>query len=210
MPVKINYGCGHSAPEGWLNFDASPMVFVQRLPFVGRFLVKSEQRFPENVRYGDVVKGLSVSDGKAQCVYASHVLEHLTRDEFVVALRNTFRMLGSGGIFRLIVPDLRELIATYLEHTAAGKVDANDFFLRSSGLGQETMPRTVVERLRYALGRSNHMWAWDWPSIQNQLQECGFVKSRRCKAGDFGDPVFAEVENPERVAWSVAAEAAKP
>ncbi|MCI5142460.1 MAG: methyltransferase type 11, partial [Candidatus Electrothrix sp. ATG1] len=28
----IHYGCGLSAPESWLNFDASPTLRLQRIP----------------------------------------------------------------------------------------------------------------------------------------------------------------------------------
>ena len=67
----VQYGCGSSAPEGWLNFDASLRV---RLGIRGKV-------FPRNVRYGDIVRGLpikAIKDGTAKAVYASHILEHLT------------------------------------------------------------------------------------------------------------------------------------
>jgi len=66
--VYVQYGCGSSAPEGWLNFDAS-----LRVPLGIRGKV-----FPRNVRYGDIVRGLPIKDGTAKAVYASHILEHLT------------------------------------------------------------------------------------------------------------------------------------
>jgi hypothetical protein len=43
--VYVQYGCGSSAPEGWLNFDASLRV---QLGIRGKV-------FPRNVRYGDIV-----------------------------------------------------------------------------------------------------------------------------------------------------------
>src|SRR6516165_10114212 len=67
--VYVQCGCGSSAPEGWLNFDAS-----LRVPLGIRGKV-----FPRNVRYGDIVRGLPIKDGTAKAVYASHILEHLIR-----------------------------------------------------------------------------------------------------------------------------------
>ena len=54
--LYVQYGCGFSAPEGWKNFDASPTLQFERLPVIGRLFTKNASRFPENVRYGDIVK----------------------------------------------------------------------------------------------------------------------------------------------------------
>ncbi len=77
--THVQYGCGHSAPDGWLNYDASFTLRVERFPLGGRFVRKNAQRFPANVSFGDIVKGLPVSDASVDGVYASHVLEHLSR-----------------------------------------------------------------------------------------------------------------------------------
>ena len=208
--MYVNYGCGFNAPPDWVNFDVSPTLRLERLPLLGRY-ISNKERFPENVRYGDIVKGLPVADGSANGVFASHVLEHLRRDEFCTALKNTFRMMSSGGIFRVIVPDLQSLIQTYIDRVSAGKQDANDLFLRSSHLGCEHAPQTLIGHLRHTFGRTDqHYWMWDWPSIRTRLQETGFVGVRKCTYRDCSDPAFASVEAEERFAWSVAAEAIKP
>src|ERR1700688_376097 len=77
----VQYGCGWSAPEGWTNFDASLTLKWERIPILGR-CTKNSRRFPPNVRSGDIVKGLPVGDESCHGVYASHVLEHLTLEEF--------------------------------------------------------------------------------------------------------------------------------
>ena len=45
------------------------------------------------MRVGDVVRGLPVADQSCDGVYASHVLEHLSRTDFEAAMRETFRIL---------------------------------------------------------------------------------------------------------------------
>ena len=59
--LRVQFGCGFTAPETWLNFDASPTLRVERLPLVSRLYTKNEQRFPPNVEYGDIVKGLPLA-----------------------------------------------------------------------------------------------------------------------------------------------------
>jgi SAM-dependent methyltransferase len=109
--MYVQYGAGLCAPSRWVNFDSSPRLWVERFPVIGRF---AGRLFPLNVRFGNIVSGLPIPVGAADGVYASHVLEHLSRADFETAIRNTFQMLKPGGIFRLIVPDLEIRAAMYL------------------------------------------------------------------------------------------------
>ena len=97
MGVYVQYGCGNSCPQDWVNFDASPTLRLQRLPLVGALFRRGSTVFPAGVRYGDIVKGLSLADDSVDGIYASHVLEHLSLADFARALRNTIRLLRPGG-----------------------------------------------------------------------------------------------------------------
>ena len=194
----VHYGCGHHAPDQWLNFDASLTLRVEHLPALGRLVKKNASRFPSNVLFGDIVRGLPVADGSAQGAYASHVLEHLSRDSMAIALRNTFRMLQPGGVFRLIVPDLETRARRYLADLEAGRNDANDRLLRDSYLGLESEPSGLIGHLSDRFGKNKHLWMWDYPSIKSALETAGFVAIRRCEIGDSGDPAFAAVEQQNR------------
>src|ERR1700754_5145043 len=113
--MYVQYGSGWlSAPEGWINFDASFTLRWERTPLVGRLYSKNSQRFPSSVRFGDIVAGLPVKESSCRGVYASHVLEHLSLSEFHLALENTKKILADGGIFRAIVPDLEWSAREYL------------------------------------------------------------------------------------------------
>jgi SAM-dependent methyltransferase len=194
----VQYGCGHSAPDGWLNYDASSTLRVERLPVVGRFVKKNARRFPANVVLADILKGLPIADGSADGVYASHILEHLSRGSMHVALQNTYRMLRPNGIFRLIVPDLEARARRYLADLEAMRLDANDRFLRSSYLGVEADSKGLDSLASAMFGRSTHLWMWDYPSIEAALKTAGFTSIRRCDMGDSGDPAFAAVEQYDR------------
>ena len=41
----VQYGCGFSAPEQWLNFDASPTLRFERLPIIGSLYTKNKSDF---------------------------------------------------------------------------------------------------------------------------------------------------------------------
>jgi hypothetical protein len=69
----VQYGCGLSAPKEWLNFDASPTLRMQKNFFFKYFITKIQNtKFPDNVKYGDIVKGLPVKTGSCDAVYCSH------------------------------------------------------------------------------------------------------------------------------------------
>lgn len=85
----VQYGCHHCAPKTWQNFDASPTLRFERFPILGKLYTKNPTRFPENVEYGDIVKGLPLPSNSCDGVYASHVLEHLALEDIRVALKNT-------------------------------------------------------------------------------------------------------------------------
>lgn len=199
--VFVQYGCGLSAGEGWLNFDASPRLRIERLPAIGGvvsdLLSTRTVRFPNSVRFGDIRKGPLVAAGAAQAVYASHVLEHLSLADFRRALVNTHVMLADGGVFRFIVPDLRERARRYVANAQSGSAAA-ETFMRSTFLGRESRPAGVMGWLSELMGNPHHLWMWDEPSLAEELSAAGFVAIRRCEMGDSEIGMFSVVEDKGR------------
>lgn len=193
----IQYGCGWCgpAPAGWRNFDASPTLRFERIPLLGRLYTKNETRFPPNVEYGDIVKGLPVEEGSSNGIYCSHVLEHLPLYDFRTALLNTHRILRPGGIFRFVLPDLEFFAKQYIENCSE---DAAMIFMRETSLGYEKRPRDLIGALKAWLGNSEHMWMWDFKSIVPELAAAGFAGIRRAYFHDSLDARFREVELKNR------------
>ena len=201
--THIYNGASTSAVPGWLNFDASLTVRVQNLPVVGRRLARLKGNafdFPVFLKYGDIIKGLPVPDASADGVYASHVLEHLSLEDMRTALRYTLRILKPGGVFRLIVPDLRERARRYVARVEADPDDAEaaPWFVADTELGEARPLGGTLTRMRGALALGRHQWMWDYPSMARELDRAGFVQIRPSKFGDAEDPKFAEVEQMDR------------
>jgi SAM-dependent methyltransferase len=199
--VYMQYGCGHSAPPGWRSFDASPTLVLQRLPIVGSLARRARSPFPERVEHGDILSGLPLAPASCRGIYASHVLEHLALIDARKALRNTHALLAPGGVFRLVVPDLRSYARRYLE---ANDHKASHQFMEETCLGSHTRARGLKGMVLEFLGNSRHLWMWDLPSMQHELQAAGFVDIRACSAFDSEDPRFAEVEDPGRFVDALA------
>lgn len=205
--LYVQYGCGFDAPGPWVNFDASPTLRWERLPIVGLIYTKNKVRFPSNVRYGDIVRGLSIPDSVCAGVYASHVLEHLALDDFHAALHNTYRMLEKGGIFRLVVPDLEWAAREYVRRLNMADQEANLCFLQETMLGCKTRNRGLISCIYSWLQTSRHLWMWDVHALRAALIKHGFSEIRRCEFHDCEDQAFQAVENLERFRNALAMEA---
>lgn len=209
--ICLNYGCGrNSAPVDWLNLDASPVVRFERIPVLGRLYIKNDERFPANVKYGDVVQGLRLASDSVDLAFSSHVLEHLSREDSEKAIGETYRVLRPGGIFRIVVPDLECAVRHYLKSLEASVSDANDQLLRKIIMGQERHVRSLGSVLRGMFSNASHQWMWDEASLWALLKRHGFVDIRRAAFGDSDDPRFRSVERESRFCEAVALEARKP
>ena len=194
--LYIQYGSGwSSAPKGWRNYDASPTLRFERIPIIGKIYTKNKTRFPDNVEYGDIVKGLPLTDESCKAIYCSHLLEHLSLEDFRAALVHTYTYLQGNGVFRLVLPDLEYDIKKYVDDDSD---DAALSFMRDTSLGQEVRIRTIQGSIVMWLGNNQHLWMWDYKSIKQELVNAGFVDIRRAQFGDSLEPMFSKVEEKSR------------
>jgi len=203
MTRYVQYGCGFSAPAEWINYDASPTLQFERIPLIGKMFTRNERRFPENVKYGDIVKGLPEQANSCDGVFCSHILEHLAYNDFKSALKNTYAILKPGGIFRGVLPDLRASILHYMETYETVDSPASQF-MRETMLGIEDRSKNLPGKVKDMYGNSKHLWMWDYKSLKFELESAGFKEVRECKFGDSIDPHFSLVEQENRF-WHAAA-----
>lgn len=203
---RVQYGCAWDAPESWTNFDSSPTLRLERLPLLHRISHKNGRPFPKSVRPGDIVTGLPIVNASCRLLYCSHVLEHLAFDDCLTAISNSYRLLAPGGVWRIVLPDLRQEVEKYMKDSQA---TAAEEFMRSSYLGMVERPRGLGARLAEAFGNSRHLWMWDFESLSARLVAAGFFQVRRAQFGDSDYQDFADVENPERWAEALGVECRK-
>jgi SAM-dependent methyltransferase len=193
--ILVQYGCGLCAPVQWRNFDASPTLRLQRLPLAGRLLAQGRVVFPANAEYGDVVSGLPIADQACSAVYCSHVLEHLSLEDFRKALRETYRILKPGGTFRGVLPDMEIMIRDYVSDSSP---DAAQRFMNATLLGVRDHRHGIRHAFEDAFGNARHLWMWDFKGLAQELARAGFRNIRRASFGDNAAPYFPAVEVKER------------
>ena len=202
---KVQFGCGLSNPEGWLNYDSTPTLFIRRIPLsiqiaktarkiIGtrkaRISANLNNIISNNAIYGDIIKGLPCDSNSVDILYASHVLEHLPLKEFRMSLAECLRVLKPNGVFRAVVPNLMYYIEEYLNSESETK--SIDFCL-NSGLGAESYANPL-SRMR---GDSHHIM-YDAETLENELKRAGFTSVRQAFYGDSKIKDFADVEDEGR------------
>lgn len=208
MKKYVQYGCGFSAPLEWKNYDSSPTLRFEKLPIIGKLKLKNAQKFPRNVFYGDIVNGLPEIENSIDGIYCSHVLEHLSYEDFLQAIKNTYKILKSGGIFRCVVPDLKHAAEEYLKNFERDSNPAQNF-MTSTMLGVENRNKSIFGTLVSLFGNSKHLWMWDDKSLTQELDKVGFINCRNCSFNDSSDIHFKYVEEQSRFLNAVAIECYK-
>lgn len=207
----VQYGCGTCAPDAWENYDVSPTLRIQKIPVIS--LISRQLHsvdFPANVKYGNIVEGLpDIQKDSCDGVFCSHVLEHLTLEEFRQALKNSYDYLKPGGIFRLIVPDLEFYINQYLEQKENNIEDRSYLFMKGTHLGYEAPPKGFVKKVMSVFGTSKHKWMWDRASIEKELKAFNYQSIRECFFHDSEDEHFKLVEDKSRFADGIGFECKK-
>ena len=131
---------------------------------------------------------LPFGSGTVECVYASHVLEHLYEDDARALLAECRRILQPQGVIRLVVPDLLGMVQEYL--ASATRPPTTDV----SQLPADRLNECLNLRCR-SVARGNalfrlysqmtefhsHKWMYDAESLTERVQNAGFsaVESRK-------------------------------
>ncbi|MBI9038602.1 MAG: methyltransferase domain-containing protein [Bacteroidales bacterium] len=211
MSKYVQYGCGQIAPDGWLNFDVSPTLRLQRVPLL-RLILKPyfDVHFPKNAKYGNIVKGLpGISENSCDAVFSSHVLEHISLNSCRIALKNTYKILKPDGVFRVIIPDLWPCVEKYIKEYKQADKDASINFINCTMMGTEKRLYGFKAFMKANYGSEAHLWMWDKYSFAEEIRKVGFKSVKPYSFTDKKDKMFELVEEEERFRDSLAFEAIK-
>ena len=98
MMHKLNYlnlGCGFNFHKEWINVD-----MISNSPYVISH---------------NLFKGIPFHNNRFDVIYNSQVLEHFSKEKASNFVRECFRVLKPGGIMRVGVPDLENIVNEYLK-----------------------------------------------------------------------------------------------
>ena len=173
---RLNWGCGgHTAP-GWVNSDIKegPGIDVSC----------------------DILEGLPFESGSFDYAVSIHALPELTYPELVPALEELRRVLKSGGVLRLGLPDIRRGIAAYARGDA-------EYFKVPEDEVKTLGGRFIVHMLWY--GYSRTLFTADF--ARELLEKAGFERSQECgfRRTESRFPEIVELDNREEESFFVEA-----
>ncbi|MGB0722184.1 MAG: class I SAM-dependent methyltransferase [Gammaproteobacteria bacterium] len=216
----LNIGCGDRAivAPGIINLDNSPYARLKRWRLLGLAMAATLSRnrrerlarFPKGVIIHDIRRPLPFADGSVRAVYHAHVLEHLDRHTAPAFLREVARVLTSGGLHRVAVPDMEHKCRAYLKSLAASQLDAvaakrheqriasiieQSVRRDSAATRNRTGPGAWLERLILGDARQRgetHQWMYDRVTLGRLLESTGHGDVRVFAHGESGIENWAE------------------
>lgn len=205
--MKLHLGCGTHVVEGWINIDYSLGARLAKFPFLKPLLRKVglfRNDWDNRIKLHDLRRKLPFADHTVDCIYTSHTLEHLTRKDGLQLLSESYRVLKSGGIMRIVVPDLKAVVQHYIE----GKIRADEFL--------DNLHVHYVEdhdtRLKATLApfvRFPHQCMYDTPSLLQIMSSLGF-QARSMKPFESEIEDIHDIEIEGRTLDAVIVEGKKP
>ncbi len=144
LEAKANLGCGLHCLKGWENVDGSLTALFgsKKYNFINKALYKfagSSAHYPFDY-YNNVIQkiglefydlrfGVPFQDSSLDVIYSSHFLEHLKKGDGRKFLEECHRTLKSGGLMRIVVPDLDVAFKMYKDGRVEDMLDS--FFYNS-------------------------------------------------------------------------------
>lgn len=135
--IKINLGCGwRDFGKDWIHIDGGDYPHLDSTD----------------------IFNLPYTDNSVDIIYASHVIEYFDREEVKPIIKKWFSKLKPGGIFRVAVPNFKEIARMYVVEG----YDLQKFIGPLYGkmpMGKETI---------------YHKTTYDFSHLSALLLECGF------------------------------------
>lgn len=150
MSIKLNIGCGGNLLPGWRNMD---------IMFTGE-------------DYIDITQTLPFPDSSVSRVYSSHCVEHVTPVEGYKFLKECFRVLESGGVLRVCVPSIVQVMKR------ADKLYIN--WVAKQGFAEANL-RSCIEALILGHG---HKTIWDEAALEASMYAAGFSSMMTCQRNE--------------------------
>lgn len=172
---KLQIGAGGALLEGWLNTDIA---------------------VADGVAYIDATEPFPLEDGSFQYVYSEHVIEHLPYEGGLAMLRESHRILATGGKIRIATPDLSKFASLF----QAEKTPEMERFLdqKIKWFGWPTHLSRECFVTNYEMRSFGHAFLYDLVTLATAMEAAGFHAVQRMETGQSDDPQLRGIESRTR------------
>jgi glycosyltransferase involved in cell wall biosynthesis/predicted SAM-dependent methyltransferase len=188
----VHLGCGDQKLDGWLNVDLggrAEVVWDLTMPF----------------RWA--------REGAFDYCFSEHVLEHFPRQIGLAILREAHRILRVGGVVRISIPDLKNVVAMYCDESFLdADTVANDVIAPTAAEAVALFGSsygTRGERLNVCMYGWGHAYLYDEEDLTRVLAEAGFTDMRRCRHSESSHPGLCSLETRPQFQSALTVEGTK-
>ena len=173
---KLHLGCGRNVLDGWLNSDFYPTL--------------------AGVIHLDATKAFPLPPDSFDYIFSEHIIEHVSYNDGLAMLKESFRILKPGGKVRISTPDLKFLIDLYSEPKTPLQNEyiqwATETFTKTS----EKLDTIVINNFVRDWG---HQFIYDPKTLKRSLEFAGFMDIERFAINQSNDPALRDLENASRM-----------
>ena len=204
--IQVNLGCGSHTPDGWINVDYAFGAFLFKIPgfkLINKKLKIFNINWSNEIFLHDLRKPLPWKDNSIDIIYSSHTLEHLSKMEGRMLLKECYRVLKPNGIIRIVVPDLKAIISSY----ETIKIPADEL-LEKLHVSYESPYDKGLKKFVAPLIRCPHKCMYDTPTLLAIISKIGFdAYSKQPFTSEIKD--IGTIEKASRVFEAVIVEGRK-
>ena len=193
---RLHVGCGLVLLDGWLNILYEPRQEYGKVQDKGGRLL---------LNY-NLLKKWPVNDNTISFIAGSHFIEHLDLNYGIFFLKESFRVMKSGGVIRLSCPDLGIYIKNYVENNAS--FFRNELIREWCTFDKAETPGEILAAKAYDSGGA-HKWFYDFDSLKHILELSGFRNVKNCQRLEGLTPNLDAIELSDRELETVYVEAQK-
>ncbi|MCL2338629.1 MAG: methyltransferase domain-containing protein [Proteobacteria bacterium] len=175
LKTKLHIGCMNHYKPGWINIDNNSYDNCKKLDMCC-----------------DVLRGIPIESDTVAFIYHEHLLEHFTPEQSRAFLSECMRVLKPGGVMRIAVPDVMEIIRMCTNPD----VFAEFKWIRDKYKYGDLTP---IGALNANFRWWGHQWLYDWEELLRRFSEIGIDESKitRCEFGKSTYPDLVGIDTRE-------------
>lgn len=168
---KLQLGAGEFNLPGWLNTDIEP---------------------GEGQAYLDATKHFPLPDSSFQVVSSEQVIEHLTSDQGLNMMKESFRILKHGGKVRVATPNLLKLADLLRDDKTPEQMAYVRAKMNWHKWSMTADPaNTIVNLEMYEFG---HRFVYTPKMLRSTMEAAGFTQIHQYESGESDDPALKGLE----------------
>lgn len=191
--LKLHLGCGYDIRSGWVNIDAFSTPPDVKLKDINTFAIQYDLRQP-----------IPLENSSSSYIYSSHFWEHLYPEDGYNLFKEGYRLLETGGKFRISLPDFETIFKFFInrDETYFIELHKSGFVSDRFSFDNYINLDTVISHVVFQDGE--HKTIYTPKGLTDMLRQIGFST---VNIVDFDQTV--DVNTEVRKAYSFYVEAVK-